>query len=114
MHQNRFFADVISIKILNLEVIYLNRAFKQLMLYLLYYYIFTVYHFIESIAIGNIKISAKKGEIFSVKVGREYRVAKTTVMEFIQDRRTPDGYQKCVGSVTSNPGGGQTGFCRIS
>ena len=114
MHQNRFFADVISIKILNHEVIYLNRTFKQFVLYLLYYYIFTVYHFIESIAIGNIKISAKKGEIFGVKVGREYRVAKTTVMEFIQDRRTPDGYQKCVGSVTSNPGGGQTGFCRIS
>ena len=28
----------------------------------------------------------REGEIFGVKVGREYRVAKTTVMEFIQDR----------------------------
>lgn len=31
-----------------------------------------------------------------------YRVAKTTVMEYIMDRRTPGGYKKCVGSVTSN------------
>ena len=51
----------------------------------------------------------REGKIFGVKVGREYRVAKTTVMEFIQDRRTPDGYQKCVGSVTSNPKGWTSG-----
>ena len=53
--------------------------------------------------------AAPGSSIFGVKVGREYRVAKTTVMEFIQDRRTPDGYQKCVGSVTSNPKGWTSG-----
>ena len=51
----------------------------------------------------------REGKIFGVQVGREYRVAKTTVMEFIQDRRTPDGHQKCVGSVTSNPKGWTSG-----
>ncbi len=62
--------------------------------------------------VGALGISTKlasrlvrEGEVFGVKVGREYRIAKTTVMEFLQDRRTPDGYQKCVGSVTSNPKG---------
>lgn len=33
----------------------------------------------------------REGELYGVKVGREYRVAKTTVMEFLQDRRTPNG-----------------------
>ena len=47
----------------------------------------------------------REGSIYGVKVGREYRVAKTTVMEYIMDRRTPGGYKKCVGSVTSNPKG---------
>lgn len=41
----------------------------------------------------------REGSIYGVKVGREYRVAKTTVMEYIMDRRTPGGYKKCVGSV---------------
>ena len=31
----------------------------------------------------------RSGEIFGVKVGREYRIAKTSVMEYIEDRRTP-------------------------
>ena len=47
----------------------------------------------------------REGSIYGVKVGREYRVAKTTVMEYIMDRRTPGGYKKCVGSVTSNTKG---------
>ena len=29
----------------------------------------------------------RSGEIFGVKVGREYRVAKTSVMEYIEDAR---------------------------
>lgn len=33
----------------------------------------------------------REGELYGVKVGREYRVAKTTVMEYLQDRRTPNG-----------------------
>lgn len=47
----------------------------------------------------------REGSIFGVKVGREYRVAKTSLMEFIMDRRTPTGRKNCVGSVTSNPEG---------
>ena len=31
----------------------------------------------------------RSGELFAVKVGREYRVAKTSVMEYLHDRRTP-------------------------
>ena len=42
MHQGLSLANIISMEILNLEVIYLNRTFKQLMLNLLYYYIITV------------------------------------------------------------------------
>ena len=45
----------------------------------------------------------REGSIYGVKVGREYRVAKTTVMEYIMDRRTPGGYKKCVGSVNFEP-----------
>ena len=33
----------------------------------------------------------REGELYGVKVGREYRVAKTTVMEYLQDRRAPNG-----------------------
>jgi len=45
------------------------------------------------------------GEVYAVKVGRSYRIAKTGVMEYLQDRRSPHGPRNCVGSVTSNPKG---------
>ena len=48
----------------------------------------------------------REGVIFGVKVGREYRVATTTVMEYLSDRRLPigaSGRNHCVVNVTSNP-----------
>lgn len=47
----------------------------------------------------------RSGEIYAVRAGRSYRIAKTSVMEYLQDRRTPSGLRKCVANVTSNPKG---------
>ena len=58
----------------------------------------------------------RDGAIFSVKVGREYRVAKSTVMQYVRgQKRTADAQRtpkNCVGSVTSNPQGWTFGGSR--
>ena len=47
----------------------------------------------------------RRGDLFAVKAGREYRVAKTTLMEYLGDRPSMYGAahrNNCVVSVTSN------------
>ena len=43
----------------------------------------------------------KEEKIYSVKVGREYRIAKTSVMAYVGDSRV--SRKRCVVNVTSNP-----------
>lgn len=42
-------------------------------------------------------------EIYSVKIGREYRISKSAVMEYISGKHRQTEQKSCVESVTSNP-----------
>ena len=44
-------------------------------------------------------------EIYSVKMGREYRISKSAIMEYVSGKRRHTAQKNCVESVTSNPQG---------
>ena len=44
-----------------------------------------------------------EGKLFSVKVGREYRIPKTSVMHFWRGEQRNVKRKNCVVNVTSNP-----------
>ncbi len=45
----------------------------------------------------------RDGEIYAVKVGREYRIAKTAVIDYIKGKGRPTVSKNYVVNVTSNP-----------
>ena len=47
----------------------------------------------------------REREIYSVKIGREYRISKSAIMEYVSGKRRHTAQKNCVESVTSNPQG---------
>ena len=45
----------------------------------------------------------RKGDVYSVMIGREYRIAKTAVIDYLTGANQPSRKNNCVESVTSNP-----------
>ena len=45
----------------------------------------------------------REGEIYSVKIGREYRISKGAIMAYISGKHKHTERKNCVVSVTSNP-----------